>query len=376
MMRLQSHNRNRSCPDSPWYNPKNPMSHRANLDILRAFAVSFVLVHHLILTLHSHEGIGSEANRHFLVALGHAGVLAFFVHTSLVLMYSLERMGHGEHKITVPFYIRRVFRIYPLAIVTILAVVALHIPYKVWDDPKPVTGWAVVANLFLVQNIFTKQEVIGPLWSLPYEVQMYVVLPVLFFVASRRHAIFYVLTLIGVFSEIGIAIAHATGHLNMAAYVPCFLAGVLCYSLRHRVHAVVPGWLWSPFLIMLVAAFLVFNKNEEEPTFWSGWIFCLILGVAINLFRGSRAPGLNRISNKIALYSYGIYLLHVPVLYVVFVWMGVRSAASGSLLFLALTLALSIASYHAIEAPCIELGRKLTHGKLTRLDQSSTAPAP
>ena len=39
----------------------------------------------------------------------------FFVHTALVLMWSLDRRPH-----ILDFYIRRIFRIYPLAIFAVL----------------------------------------------------------------------------------------------------------------------------------------------------------------------------------------------------------------------------------------------------------------
>lgn len=50
--------------------------------------------------------------------LGIMGVMVFFVLTTLVLMWSLERKPH-----TLDFYIRRVFRIYPLALAAIAMVV-------------------------------------------------------------------------------------------------------------------------------------------------------------------------------------------------------------------------------------------------------------
>ena len=70
--------------------------HKANLDVLRAFAVSCVVIHHLTLTLHFYTGFMPLYVLDYFRALGHAGVLAFFVHTSLVLMYSLERMHRAE----------------------------------------------------------------------------------------------------------------------------------------------------------------------------------------------------------------------------------------------------------------------------------------
>ena len=63
---------------------------------------------------------------------GVMGVMVFFVHTALVLMWSLERKPN-----TLDFYIRRVFRIYPLALLAIAIVVIFHAPVAGTPSPHP-----------------------------------------------------------------------------------------------------------------------------------------------------------------------------------------------------------------------------------------------
>lgn len=335
------------------------MGHRANLDILRVIAVCSVLVDHLFLTLHGSTGLGTQSQTYYVTALGHAGVLAFFVHTSLVLMYSLERMHKTMDRTVFPFYARRFFRIYPLLIATIVIALAFHVPYKTYDHPGSVSRAGVIANFFLVQNIFTKEQVLGPMWSLPYEVQMYVVLPLLFVLASRKKAVFRLTTLILLFSILGTVIALKTGHLNMFAYIPCFLSGVLCYSLRNFVRPKISAHLWIPFLLMLIGAFVLANPGEAQ-TFWSGWIFCLMLGLSINGFADVSVRSINVAAGKTALYSYGMYLLHSMVLYVVFFRLRISNLIFASFLFFVLTIIASIIAFHTIESPFIEIGRKLS----------------
>ena len=336
------------------------MRHSANLDFLRSFAVSLVLSDHLILTLTSHVGFQNNSLHAWAVHLGKVGVLAFFVHTSLVLMYSLERMTRSTDRVSIRFYVRSLFRIYPLSIFAITLVLVLHIPDNTWGSKHNITPSVILSDLLLVQNLFTKTSVLSPLWSLPYEVQMYLVLPALYYLAIRRRGVLYLCALLVFFCALGFLIAKESGgHLNMAAYVPCFLSGVICYSLRDRIRARLPAALWPTFLFLLVASYCIADINEE-PSFWMGWIFCIFLGFTINAFHDSTNKPLNAVAEKVALYSYGVYLLHVPVLYLVFTVFGIKNLVFGPLLFLMLTMVASIITYHFIESPFINLGRRLS----------------
>ena len=99
-----------------------PKGVSANLDFLRAVAVLLVLAQHLGRRLYEDPSNGIATSH-----LGLFGVLIFFVHTSLVLMYSMERGGLHGRGLLKDFYIRRIFRIYPLSILAIIAALGLHL---------------------------------------------------------------------------------------------------------------------------------------------------------------------------------------------------------------------------------------------------------
>ena len=69
-----------------------------NLDLIRSVAVGLVVIPHTLLYIN----LALIARIWFL---GFLGVAIFFVHTTLVLMWSLERDPH-----TARFLLRRVFR--------------------------------------------------------------------------------------------------------------------------------------------------------------------------------------------------------------------------------------------------------------------------
>src|ERR1041384_4060637 len=95
-----------------------------NLDLLRSFAVLCVLVFHLLLFF------GHGRVPHGAGSLGHWGVLVFFVHTSIVLMASIERLQRraGGRSVFVEFMVRRAFRLLPLAWLTIAVIVVFALP--------------------------------------------------------------------------------------------------------------------------------------------------------------------------------------------------------------------------------------------------------
>jgi peptidoglycan/LPS O-acetylase OafA/YrhL len=133
----------------------------ANLDILRAAAVIAVYVNHACYTL------GAYGTKWFSPAtLGRAGVLFFFVHTSLVLMLSLRRSATNGRVHALVFYVRRAFRIYPLSILCVLACLMFHIPQAPWESLPHVTTLDIASNLLLIQNLTGSSSICSPMWSL------------------------------------------------------------------------------------------------------------------------------------------------------------------------------------------------------------------
>lgn len=296
-----------------------------NLDFLRAVAVLCVAVFHLLLF----NGIEIRA-------LGLCGVLIFFVHTTLVLMFSLERLPEQNRYAT--FIVRRIFRIYPLSIAVVLFVWFAHIPQT--HLAPHYFGFAqldlkgIFANLALVQNLTGNDSSPGVLWSLPFEMQMYLVLPLLFWASRYRFAIIaaWVLAL------------PVANHYGLWLYVPCFIPGVLAYQRWGK--RVLPAWMWPFALFALITAFVTFGKN-----YYAGWLMCLALGAVLPYFK--ELPDL-KLPKQIAKYSYGIYLTHMLAMWFAF------SARNSWPLFVALFIAFPIALYHLIEHPMIRVGIKLS----------------
>lgn len=153
------------------------MPTRHNLDVMRSLAVVLVLIDHAALFVGVRMWHGWD-----LRWIGVFGVYLFFVHTCLVLMWSLERRPH-----TLDFYVRRAFRIYPLSMLVVAFITITHFEHMY--APATLTKGLVLSNFLLIQNLWPHKNIMGPLWSLPLEVEMYLLLPALFVFARRERAI-------------------------------------------------------------------------------------------------------------------------------------------------------------------------------------------
>lgn len=309
-----------------------------NLDFLRACAVMFVLVDHTLGCLGYRTLLGADRNW-----LGRTGVLFFFVHTCCVLMMSLER--HKGEGFFTSFYLRRIFRIYPLSIIAVL--LAMIPPYA---PALGVIGW--LSNLALVQNLTFCGGAFGTIWSLPLEVQMYFFLPFVFLLARRSRTIWGLLALFAASVPVALWQPYHVARASVLAFFPCFLPGVLAYWLFRHVRPMLPSW-GVPVTIAGVTVAMMAHPGWTYPA----WTACLLLGLSIPLFRQISNPAVNRTAFEIAKYSYGIYISHSLLI----VWMPPTWRSLP--VYLVAVAGASVLSYHFIEHPMVRLGQRLTSGR-------------
>jgi peptidoglycan/LPS O-acetylase OafA/YrhL len=209
-------------------------------------------------------------------------------------------------------------------------------------------------------NLTGSRLVLGPLWTLPLEVQMYLVLPFIFLLTRRatdlgRIGILFGLSLLAAWTLPAIA-----GRLYGATFAPCFMAGIVAYALRDRITPRLSGSLWPLFLLAAVLVYIgIEGLLEGVVHFALQDSLCLAVGVALPLFRQSNSAMLNRVTHLLARYSYGVYLFHCIALWIGIFWIRPRSFWLGALLALVLLVTLAVAGYHLIEAPAIRWGERI-----------------
>ena len=313
----------------------------ANLDVLRAIAVLMVFCHHIL-----EYGYFSEQR---VSGLGQFGVLIFFVHTSLVLMMSMERNSGALN-----FYIRRFFRIYPLSMLVVGLVVVFHIPSNPAREYASLGALNLLSNLALTMNLTHSPMALAPLWSLPIEVQMYVFLPLFFLVTRTRHPFRNLMLLWAALTPLAFFQPLMTGPHNILRFAPCFVPGIVAYTLLGRWKPKLPWFIWPVFI---GAAYLAYQWFDPHGF---GWAECLALGLGVPFFREVQVSIVRRAAAAIAKYSYGIYLFHLIAIYYCFDWM-TGPAWWSVACSIGLTAVAAVASYHLLEEPLIEYGRRLGH---------------
>ena len=160
------------------------------LDGLRFIAFLLVFLHHMPRTI-----IGFAA----VSRVGWAGVDIFFALSSFLLFYLLSAEQKARGDIDIPkFYWRRLLRIYPLMLLFPLAMLAI------FGGFAPQYYANVAGNVFGIENFLVwfrgySQLPYSPhLWSLSYELQMYVVLPLAFLIYRSAGQKFLLRLLIGI----------------------------------------------------------------------------------------------------------------------------------------------------------------------------------
>ncbi len=337
---------------------------RPEIQGLRGLAVAFVVIFHL-----------------WPAALpgGYVGVDIFFVISGFLITGLLARMALSEGRISlVGFYTRRVRRLLPAAIVTLMATLAgtlLFVSDAWWDE----TARQVMASALYVQNwrladqavdYLGAQDAPSPVqhfWSLSIEEQFYIVWPLLMMAAlwwarRRGHApiqmLIIVLCLI-LAASLAASIVITRSDPAWAYFVThtrvweLALGGLLALTIerirpsdRTRVAMVGLG------VLAAVASALLFSSSTDFPGFKAllptfGAALIIAAGtIRIGWFRGLDIAALRYVGDR----SYSIYLWHWPLI----IFYTAQRAAIGltdGLLLVVTTLVISHLSYRFIEEP-------------------------
>jgi peptidoglycan/LPS O-acetylase OafA/YrhL len=335
------------------------------LDGLRALAVIGVLAQHYMPSM---SGFG----------LGHYGVLLFFVLSGYLISGILFRCreeverGAGVLATAKRFYIRRTLRIFPIYYLLIFAL---------WKYGYTAVREPILWHLTYTTNIYVAilgvhlANIIGHIWSLAVEEQFYLIWPWIILYTPRQYfprALLF-MVLLGPGWRLFCELVGISGTAVMVLPISCLdslaMGALLAYVKIYgsigkfrsdQIQQLVLRF-GLPLLFVLVAGEVLFGRGPVVIVFRdfaSALVFGGLVVGAANGFQGlfGRVLSLNPLAftGKI---SYGIYLYHMPVLYLVRQVLGKvgipwnLTEPEVFVLCSACTIVIAAASWHLIEKP-------------------------
>ena len=357
------------------------------IEALRGFAAIMVMVTHYTYFLTPQAGLWGFAS---------TGVDLFFVLSG----YVFARYFFGKHLSLWPHLIRRFFRLYPLYFCALLLYAALHVPAAAaWDHFGAHLLMGHTLTSLAIANFYNPA-----FWSLPPEVEYYLLLPLLGWISVRLGS--------GRFGVICMALLAAAVHLALVAAASPVETGITARAIA-TVH--VPGLLvefmlgtlayamarsdatrnFAPLrlvlgLLALAGAAFIFSRYvvpvdglvQVVPPWIGGNIgLCAALGYAlvVSAVASASQGAAKRATNSLASprrlgpkagwppifgvmgeLSYGVYLFHNAAPQILGRILPEVGGGAAALTCTGMTLLMAFAAHHAIEKPMRAYGRRLS----------------
>jgi peptidoglycan/LPS O-acetylase OafA/YrhL len=339
------------------------LPYRSDIDGLRAFAVSAVLIFHAFPSL---------------IPGGFVGVDVFFVISGFLISGIIFKELETSSFSFSNFYARRVKRIFPALITMLTASYAFGWFFLFNEDFRRLGSHIFRASLFLSNFILWREagyfdnaaetKPLLHLWSLGIEEQFYIVWPVILWVFWRFKSIRLPLIALLTLSSLIWNIYQSQLDLTHDFYSPLtrfweLSAGAwLAFHVSRQPQTHRQANLISAIalLLLLVAVFLI----DSKKAFPGGWALMPVLGAVLLIYAGPTA-WCNKVffSNRVAVWvgaiSYPLYLWHWPVLAFARIVEGATPSVGIRLGAVVLSVALAWVTFVCIEKP-IRFGWKST----------------
>ncbi|MEO5904882.1 MAG: acyltransferase [Gemmatimonadaceae bacterium] len=298
------------------------------LDSLRGFAALFVMMYHITMqaTPQSAPAIAFKQ----LFSLGWTGVDLFFV-LSGFLITGLLVAAKGSTNYFRVFYARRALRILPLYYATLIVLFGVPLFVTLPNDfvlsfRDQIWFWTYLQNFHWLGAKFS--GLTGPLWSLAIEEQFYLVWPLLILLASRRQALWICTGCVLLSVAYRIYAIQSVPHLDTYYVTQARLDGLsigsaiaLLSSDRawlRRIRKLTP--VIAIGVTVLLAATGASIQGAERPLYPSLYLSialiygCLLIVALTTSFEGPSRILKSRFLQFYGRYSYALYVVHVPIM--------------------------------------------------------------
>lgn len=363
--------------------PRATSSYLGSLDGLRFVAFLAVFLHHM----------PRPAATFAFAHRGWVGIELFFAISSFLLFSLLIAEQQKESRINVRnFYVRRVLRIYPLLVVYYAVMFVAGHGYdsgRAWE--RLVTTFGSVDNVATWWwNYNFTVPAVGHLWTLSFEFQVYLLLP-LAFAAWRRWGDRGFLGFLVAFEIVAFAcrwwaihsgVQYPAFHVIPYLRPESILLGIALAVAKPTWH---PAWSAAAALGGL-AAFVALPHDDWIFIYPAAGVMVAAMVDAAVRFEPLRAPLSWRPARYLGTISFGLYVFHIAA-----IWTAVHLLQRPQLhalwnapgliaVSLALTIAISALSYEVLERPFLRLKLRFTsvdaRGESTGHDAGLSAAAP
>ncbi len=255
-------------------------------------------------------------------------VMLFFVVSGFAIHYPYARL---DAKFAAgPYALRRFFRIYPVYLAAVLLTVAAeHAAASIGTGVRSTWSKVVVSAAMAQNYVPPAGQLVGnpSLWSLPVEVELYLVYPLLLWMWRRTGtaAMLIVVTVVSAGAALILAAGYDWPIGNFAKYWIIWTSGaVLAQQVRT---GSVPSWhSWYGLLLLIILALAIGGRVAGLPYgfehFLWGGIYYLVTLWGLNRTDPLRLfpPTLRRAGLFLGDISYSLYLIHFPLFLVLGAW--------------------------------------------------------
>ena len=330
------------------------------------------------------------ASSHFISknVPGGLGVYIFFIVSGFLIARNLYVEMDLEKSINLKqFYIRRFFRLYPVAILYAITVVGFFYALRIKIDyNQPLSALFYYSNYYY-SNMFSgygKSEPLMPFtffWSLSIEEHFYFLFPAIFVIFKGRARYIGLCLLAVIIGCLMARVGFASRHPDLLKYpyiyfrsefrIDSIAFGVLiasfCATSRGRIclrSIAIPPIFWLS-LAVLASCLLIRDVYFRETLRYSLIGVCLTAMIVCILF-SKKMKFVQLVLNNVALsfigrLSYSIYIWHYISIYIVEYLELKESEIIVVSAEFGLSIIMALASYNLIERPFVKFGRYLNN---------------
>lgn len=299
----------------------NIISRENNFDLIRLFAAFQVLVGHGITHLAINEKFIITNAFHYF-----PGVLMFFTISGFLIFSSFDRNNNLKK-----YFYNRFLRLFPALWLCFIFTLILLFVFRIISISDffspPILKWSLTQITFFQ---FWTPDILRPwgvgtpngsLWTIPVEMQFYILLPIVI-LSLKKIRLIYKFIFLAICSVIfNIYLSNFTGEgenivvklagVSLFPYLYCFLAGSIMYMFWDKIRKVIEGK--ALYWLFIFVAFCLFT--DEAPTYFPH-NFQIISNLLLSILTISLAYTLPKLGKSLKGndISYGMYIYHMPII--------------------------------------------------------------